>query len=242
MLTTCNPIISEQELSRPAIVWARARRGKKISANKEMDHADLAVAAGYSDSHYHPPAPVLALRRREMATIVSDSAADALTPGPRSAVSWAAVFAGAVVAIATTMILIALGSGLGMAGRGCVGNELRGWRRHMAHRHPMAVVGIGRLYHRPSADSLGKCAQYRGLLPRYRARSSRLGGIHRHRRRCRACSGLDDSECGLQHGHLSRLCDRHDAALRQCDIAGIGSDRPGRAWAPVDPTRAHDGG
>ena len=33
----------------------------------------------------------------------------------RSAVSWAAIFAGAVVAIATTLILIALGSGLGFA-------------------------------------------------------------------------------------------------------------------------------
>ncbi len=33
----------------------------------------------------------------------------------RSAVSWASVFAGAVVALATTMILIALGSGLGFA-------------------------------------------------------------------------------------------------------------------------------
>jgi len=35
--------------------------------------------------------------------------------GNRSAVSWAAIFAGAVVAIATTLILLALGSGLGFA-------------------------------------------------------------------------------------------------------------------------------
>ena len=37
------------------------------------------------------------------------------TPGARSAVSWASIFAGAVVAIATTLILLAIGSGLGFA-------------------------------------------------------------------------------------------------------------------------------
>src|SRR3978361_1620330 len=42
--------------------------------------------------------------------------ASATTPeSARSAVAWAAVLAGAVVAIATTLILIALGSGLGFA-------------------------------------------------------------------------------------------------------------------------------
>lgn len=52
-----------------------------------------------------------------MATIITGSAleGDAAPESSRSAVSWASVFAGAVVAIATTMILIALGSGLGFA-------------------------------------------------------------------------------------------------------------------------------
>lgn len=50
-------------------------------------------------------------------TFNHDHSASALAPteATRSAVSWAAVFAGAVVAIATTLILIALGSGLGFA-------------------------------------------------------------------------------------------------------------------------------
>ena len=43
------------------------------------------------------------------------SPASGTTEAARSAVSWASVFAGAVVAVATTMIFIALGSGLGFA-------------------------------------------------------------------------------------------------------------------------------
>ena len=42
-------------------------------------------------------------------------AAIAATGGSTSAVSWASIFAGAVVAVATTLILVALGSGLGFA-------------------------------------------------------------------------------------------------------------------------------
>lgn len=52
-----------------------------------------------------------------MATIISGDplAGPATSESARSAVSWPAVFAGAVVAIAATMIMIALGSGLGFA-------------------------------------------------------------------------------------------------------------------------------
>ena len=52
-----------------------------------------------------------------MATIITSGPLDGggTQEAARSAVSWPAVFAGAVVAIATTMILIALGSGLGFA-------------------------------------------------------------------------------------------------------------------------------
>lgn len=52
-----------------------------------------------------------------MATIVTSVPLEgnATSESARSAVSWPAIFAGAVVAIAATMILVALGSGLGFA-------------------------------------------------------------------------------------------------------------------------------
>jgi hypothetical protein len=52
-----------------------------------------------------------------MATVISGNPldGDAASESSRSAVSWPSVFAGAIVAIAATMILIALGSGLGFA-------------------------------------------------------------------------------------------------------------------------------
>lgn len=52
-----------------------------------------------------------------MATVIGGSPPDgnAASESSRSAVSWPSIFAGAVVAIAATMILMALGSGLGFA-------------------------------------------------------------------------------------------------------------------------------
>lgn len=52
-----------------------------------------------------------------MATIIGGNPPDGNAPSEssRSAVSWPSIFAGAVVAIAATMILMALGSGLGFA-------------------------------------------------------------------------------------------------------------------------------
>ena len=45
----------------------------------------------------------------------SDEGRAGIAETPRSAVSWASIFAGAVVAIAVTMILLALGAGLGFS-------------------------------------------------------------------------------------------------------------------------------
>jgi hypothetical protein len=50
-----------------------------------------------------------------MATAFNHEPVGSFGESDRSAVSWASIFAGAVVAIATTLILIALGSGLGFA-------------------------------------------------------------------------------------------------------------------------------
>src|ERR1700755_3116033 len=80
-------------------------------------YADSALAAGNSDPDHHPAASPLALEGAAMPTTLNrdSGGASATTESSRSAVSWAAVLAGAVVAIATTLILIALGSGLGFA-------------------------------------------------------------------------------------------------------------------------------
>ena len=50
-----------------------------------------------------------------MTTVLSNELSGEAAEIDRSAVSWASIFAGAIVAIATTLILIALGSGLGFA-------------------------------------------------------------------------------------------------------------------------------
>jgi hypothetical protein len=83
-----------------------------IKARK--NHAHFALVVGDSHPNNSPSSPSLALRRILMATIVETAPAAPLSSS-RSAVSWASIFAGAVVAIATTLILIALGSGLGFA-------------------------------------------------------------------------------------------------------------------------------
>jgi hypothetical protein len=73
------------------------------------------LAAGNTDPDHPGPAAALALKGTIMATAFDRDLRPGNIDGGRSAVSWASIFAGAVVAIATTLILIALGSGLGFA-------------------------------------------------------------------------------------------------------------------------------
>lgn len=72
------------------------------------------MAAGCADPGYHYPRVALAL------TMLSDPItygpdSRAVAESPVSAISWAAIFGGAVAAASTTLILILLGSGLGLA-------------------------------------------------------------------------------------------------------------------------------
>jgi hypothetical protein len=72
----------------------------------------------HPDPDHHPVAPALALKEAEMASTLNRDAgatSAAITEASRSAVNWAPILAGAVVAIATTMILLGVGSGLGFA-------------------------------------------------------------------------------------------------------------------------------
>jgi hypothetical protein len=73
---------------------------------------------GRAFAHHHPARPVLALIR-EGAAMVSMTQADVLDnpagAGSSSGVSWAAILAGAFVAAAASLIMLALGSGLGFA-------------------------------------------------------------------------------------------------------------------------------
>jgi hypothetical protein len=93
-----------------------SERSDKWGDDHGGGHADTTLVAGnpYSD---HPAASsALALRGTDMATTLNADQRPAISSETaRSAVSWGSVFAGAVVAIATTMILIAIGSGLGFA-------------------------------------------------------------------------------------------------------------------------------
>src|ERR1700726_3132729 len=78
------------------------------------------MAIGNSDSHHHPSAAAVALTKSVDAMMQTLS--DPLIAGRKnvvesavSAVSWPAIIAGAFAIAATALILLALGSGLGMA-------------------------------------------------------------------------------------------------------------------------------
>jgi hypothetical protein len=69
------------------------------------------LAAWRADPHHHSAVVVLALKDRTM----SATHAEPTSALPRAGLSWAAVFGGAIVATAVTVMLLALGSGLGLA-------------------------------------------------------------------------------------------------------------------------------
>jgi hypothetical protein len=78
------------------------------------------VDAGGSHSHHSSPRHVLALSEqgRKMGTPYTATpvaSADRAVEAAESAVSWPAIFAGTAAAIATSLVLLALGSGLGFA-------------------------------------------------------------------------------------------------------------------------------
>jgi hypothetical protein len=73
-----------------------------------------ALDAGRADPGYHHLSAALALTMlSDPITYGSDSRA--VTESPVSAISWAAIFGGAVTAASTSLILVLLGSGLGLA-------------------------------------------------------------------------------------------------------------------------------
>jgi len=66
--------------------------------------------------------------------VVTPAAAPTAVSSGKSAASWPAIFAGAVVAAAATLILVALGSGLGLA-------SISPWSNHGASATTFAVAG-----------------------------------------------------------------------------------------------------
>ena len=88
-----------------------------------------------------------------------------------SAVSWPAIIAGGFVAAAFTLLLLALGAGIGFSvispwsglarhhhDQGCPG------RRHLYGRHRSHGFRAGRLHHRPAARALDAGSARRGLF------------------------------------------------------------------------------
>ena len=76
------------------------------------------MAAGGADPHHHPAGAVLALTMdmpRAQRTEVIATAYRASPESSHSAVSWAAIISGAVVAAAVSLILVALGSSWGLS-------------------------------------------------------------------------------------------------------------------------------
>ena len=78
------------------------------------------MAAGGSHSHHPSPCHVFALseqRRKMVAPYAATQVASAerTAEASESAVSWPAIFAGTAVALATSLVLLVLGSGLGLA-------------------------------------------------------------------------------------------------------------------------------
>lgn len=82
---------------------------------------------------------------------------------PMSAISWAAIIAGAFAMSAISLILVALGAGLGLyiAVVQCepIRYHVRRCGGDLADHHPMAVGGLWRLSHRPPAHQMGVGAE-----------------------------------------------------------------------------------
>jgi hypothetical protein len=81
---------------------------------------DFTLAVGCPDSNHSPPRYVFPLGARgphmdTPYTAPRAPVADQAVEASKSAVSWAAIFAGAAVAISISLVLLTLGSGLGLA-------------------------------------------------------------------------------------------------------------------------------
>src|SRR6185437_875270 len=124
----CRPPLARIQPSRPWLwrgecdserrrLWAVVPQ--QTGGNHGPWNSSLASRRPHSD--HHPSRPVLALRRpMTPSTPVSPALADAGSDrSPReaisSAVAWPAVWGGALVAVAMTILLLALGSGIGLA-------------------------------------------------------------------------------------------------------------------------------
>jgi len=82
----------------------------------EYDHGpwNSALADWRSNSDHHPSRFNLALTMALASSTVSERSIVAGNEAPASAVSWAAIVAGAVSAVAVAVVLTSLGSGLGL--------------------------------------------------------------------------------------------------------------------------------
>jgi hypothetical protein len=88
--------------------------------DQENGSWNSALAARRSDSDYHPARASLALTEESQMALASQSApATAVivdeSPSSSSAVSWAAIIGGALTAVAVTLLLVALGAGIGLS-------------------------------------------------------------------------------------------------------------------------------
>ena len=88
-----------------------------------------------------------------------------------SAVSWAAIIAGAFTAAAVMLILLLLGSGLGFAAvspwanSGISATTFYGYHGHLAYHDAVDRLWSERLFNRPVAHQMGERRYRRNFLP-----------------------------------------------------------------------------
>ena len=88
---------------------------KLVRLANEVGHGsrNSSLVVRCAHSYHHPTSADLALKMRSLRPVATDVEVGAGNEAAHSAVSWAAVFAGTFATLATTLILLALGAGLG---------------------------------------------------------------------------------------------------------------------------------
>jgi hypothetical protein len=117
---------------------------------------------------------------------------------PASAVSWPAVFAGAVVMIALSMALLALGNGIGFSvvnprSHASAADTIKAATVAGIYLTATAILAsaVGGYLRWPASLSLAGYPSTRGLLPRHGPRPDGMGGRGRGRRRDPGVGGND---------------------------------------------------
>ena len=124
--------------------------------------------------------------------------ADSVVATGKSAASWPAIIAGAFVATSVSLILLALGSGLGItsiltsADHGTSGTAIVATTAIWFIVTQWISAGLGG-YIGATADPMARYAHARSLFSRYRARSGDVGSSHRGACSARWCvAAFDD--------------------------------------------------